>query len=63
MVNLLNRLEWKLMKKGFSRSRAIGTATNVLTRAGDLNGKWKPTPKWIKRGKMTPTQRASTRKR
>ena len=57
------RLVNQLKAKGVSKKGRYAISTASLQKAGDLKkGTNKATKKGIKRGKMTPDQRAKTRK-
>jgi hypothetical protein len=57
------RLASQLKAKGISKKGRYAISTSVLQKAGDLKkGTNKATKKGVKRGKMTPDQRAKTRK-
>ena len=59
---IMKRLLIQLKQKGISGSKAYAIATSSLQRSGNLKpGSTTATPKGIKRGKMTPGQRANDR--
>lgn len=63
MPKILDQAVKQIMSKGKSKSSAYAIATASLQKAGDLKkGSQKATKKGVKRGKMTPKQRAKTRK-
>lgn len=62
MPAILDRLVNQLQAKGKSKSAAYAIATKSLQKSGNLKkGTRKPTAKGVKRGKMTPGQRAKDR--
>ena len=61
---ILSRLVFQLKRKGMGDGPAHAIATKQLQRAGNLKkGSQKATAKGVKRGKMTPRQRAIDRGR
>ena len=59
---ILKRLVHQLQTKGMNRERAIETATEALQKSGNLKpGTQEATAKGIRRGLMTPEQRAIDR--
>ena len=62
MPKILDRLVGQLKAKGKSTKQAYAIATAALQKSGNLKkGSTKPTAKGIKRGNMTPAQRAKDR--
>lgn len=62
MPEILERLVSQLQAKGKSKSSAFAIATAALQKSGNLKkGSQKPTAKGIRRGKMTPSERAKDR--
>ena len=62
MPAILDRLIRQLKAKGHSNRAARAIAVKALQRSGNLKkGSTKPTAKGVKRGKMTPGQRAIDR--
>lgn len=62
MPKILDRLVKQLEKKGYPTGSAYAIATSTLQKAGDLKkGTQEATKKGIKRGNMTPAERAKDR--
>lgn len=62
MPRILERLTNQLAAKGYDKSSAYAIATSQLQKAGDLKpGTNQATAKGIKRGNMTPGERAKDR--
>lgn len=62
MPKILDRLVSQLRAKGKSKQAAFAIATSSLQKAGDLKpGSRKATAKGLKRGSMSPSQRAKNR--
>lgn len=62
MPKILDRLVRQLLAKGMSESQAYAIAVKKQQEAGNLQkGSTKPTKKGIKRGNMTPAERAKDR--
>lgn len=62
MPKILDRLVSQLKSKGYSKSSAFAIATKALQKAGDLKpGTRIATSKGLKRGAMSPSQRAKLR--
>jgi hypothetical protein len=62
MPAILERLVSQLKQKGYNESSAYAIATSTLQKSGNLQkGSQKPTAKGIRRGSMTPAQRATDR--
>lgn len=62
MPKILERLVSQLQAKGQSKKSAYAIATSQLQKAGDLKkGSTQPTAKGVKRGDMTPGERAKDR--
>lgn len=62
MPKILDRLVSQLQAKGKSKSAAYAIAVSALQKSGNLKkGSDKPTAKGIKRGEMTPGERAKDR--
>lgn len=62
MPSILDRLIKQLRAKGYSNSAAHAIAVKKLQESGNLKkGSTKPTAKGVKRGKMTPGERAKDR--
>ena len=62
MPKILERLVSQLMAKGISKSEAYAIATYKMKEAGNIDSNGRVTPKGIKRGNMTPAERANDRK-
>lgn len=61
-AKILRRLVSQLRAKGKSNEEAHAIAVSVLQKSGNLKkGSTKPTSKGVKRGNMTPSQRAKDR--
>lgn len=62
MPKILDRLVKQLMANGMGESKAYAVATKKMQDAGNLKkGTQEPTAKGVKRGNMTPAQRAKDR--
>jgi hypothetical protein len=62
MPKILDRLVSQLRAKGMSEKSAYAIATKKLQESGNLKkGTAKPTKKGVRRGNMTPAQRAKQR--
>lgn len=62
MPQILDRLVSQLKAKGHSEKSAYAIATSRLQESGNLKkGTTQPTKKGVRRGKMTPGQRAKDR--
>jgi hypothetical protein len=62
MPKILDRLVKQLQDKGMDKSKAFAIATSQLQKSGNLKkGTTEATAKGIKRGNMTPAQRAKDR--
>jgi hypothetical protein len=62
MPKILERLARQLQAKGHSKSSSFAIGTKALQKSGNLKpGTATPTAKGVKRGNMTPEQRARTR--
>ena len=61
MPAILERLVKQLIADGKTKSVAYAIATASLKKSGNLDSKGKVTPKGVKRGAMTPAQRAKDR--
>lgn len=61
-AKILTRLKAQLAAKGYTGEQGQRIAVSALQRSGNLKkGSTKPTPKGMKRGSMTPAQRAKDR--
>lgn len=61
MSKLLDRLMRQLLAKGKDEKAAHAIATSALMKSGSLDKNGKPTAKGIRRGNMTPAERAIDR--
>lgn len=62
MPKILERLVSQLQAKGYDKASSYAIATKVLQRSGNLKpGSTEPTAKGVKRGNMTPGERAKDR--
>ncbi len=62
MPAILERLVKQLQAKGYQKSSAFAIATSSLQKHGELKkGTQKATAKGLRRGKMTPSERAKDR--
>lgn len=62
MPKILDRLVRQLETKGKNKQAAFAIATSALQKSGNLKkGSTEPTAKGVKRGNMTPAQRAKDR--
>lgn len=62
MPKILERLVSQLKAKGHDKSSAFAIATKALQRSGNLKpGTQEPTAKGVKRGNMSPGERAKDR--
>lgn len=62
MPRILTRLVSQLREKGFSEGSSRAIAVSSLQKYGNLEkGSTKPTKKGLRRGKMTPAERAKDR--
>jgi hypothetical protein len=63
MPKILDDAVRKIKARGVQKANAYAIATNALQKAGDLKkGHNTPTKKGVRRGQMTPAERAATRK-
>ena len=62
MPKILERLVSQLRKNGMDESKAYAVATSQLQKSGNLKkGSAEPTKKGVRRGNMTPAERAKDR--
>lgn len=61
MPKIVERLVSQLEAKGMGKSQAYAVATSAMKKAGNIDSKGNATAKGIKRGNMTPAQRAKDR--
>jgi hypothetical protein len=62
MPKILERLVGQLEAKGHNKASSFAIATHALQKSGNLKpGTQKPTAKGVKRGAMTPEERAKDR--
>lgn len=62
MPKILDRLVYQLVKNGMSKEQAYAIAVKKLQESGNLKkGSTTPTKKGVKRGNMTPAERAKDR--
>ena len=62
MPKILDRLVSQLIKNGMDKDKAYAVAVSQLQKAGNLKkGSTEATSKGLKRGEMTPAQRAKDR--
>ena len=61
MPKIVERLVSQLVANGMPKAKAYAVAVSKMKKAGNLNSKGEATAKGIKRGNMTPAQRAKDR--